>query len=67
MISNEWDSSFSHLEKWINALIRIHSHFMFEYVKIEQWTNSFHSLLKKTNIETGYLSNSIAHVLHSGV
>lgn len=40
---------------------------MFEYVKNEQWTSSFHSLLQKTNIETGCLSSSVAQVLHKEV
>ena len=40
---------------------------MFEYVKNEQWTSSFHHLLKKTNIETGCLSSSIAQALYKEV
>lgn len=40
---------------------------MFEYVKNEQGTSSFHSLLEKINIETGYLSSSIAQILYKEV
>ena len=38
---------------------------MFEYVKNEQWTSSFLSLWKKTNIESDYLRSAVAQVLHT--